>query len=167
MLRPGFHNPEKHSRFFKKGDLKYVILDILKDKPSHGYEIIQILEERLHGMYSPNAGSIYPVLQLLEDMGYVTSILTDGKKVYTVTDTGKTFLEDQKDAAGNVLSRMRDLCGPCHRENLNDIRTALNYSREIHHLISQTAARQDYSKIRKINELLVKTLRAMEQIYKE
>ena len=53
---------------FEKGDLKYVILDLLKDEPSHGYEVIRKLEERSRGFYSPSPGSVYPTLQLLEDM---------------------------------------------------------------------------------------------------
>jgi DNA-binding PadR family transcriptional regulator len=55
-----------HARFFEKGDLKYVILDLLKDKPRHGYEIIRALEDRFHG-FTPSAGSVYPTLQLLDD----------------------------------------------------------------------------------------------------
>ena len=43
---------------FEKGDLKYVILDLLKDEPSHGYEVIRKLEERSRGFYSPSPGSV-------------------------------------------------------------------------------------------------------------
>ena len=81
MFHRGFFQWERKFRLFEKGDLKYVILDLLKDKPSHGYEIIRALEERFHGFYSPSAGSIYPTLQLLEDMGHVKSSEADGKKV--------------------------------------------------------------------------------------
>ncbi len=45
MFRGHFYGFERHSRLFEKGDLKYVILDLLKDKPAHGYEIIRALEE--------------------------------------------------------------------------------------------------------------------------
>ena len=64
-----FHRPffpfERQPRFFEKGDLKYVILNLLKDKPSHGYEIIRAMEELFHGLYTPSAGSVYPTLQML------------------------------------------------------------------------------------------------------
>ena len=74
---PGFERRgspfERHPRMFKKGDMKYVILELVKEKPSHGYELTQALEDRFHGTYSPSPGSIYPILQLLEDMGYVSS----------------------------------------------------------------------------------------------
>lgn len=59
----------KRSCLFQKSDVKYVILDLLNEKPSHGYEIMRALEERSHGFYSPSAVSVYPTLQLLEDMG--------------------------------------------------------------------------------------------------
>ena len=49
---------ERQSRLFEKGDLKYVILNLLKDKPSHGYEIMRALEESFHGFYTPSAGSV-------------------------------------------------------------------------------------------------------------
>ena len=100
MFGSGFEhhgNPfERNSRMFKKGDMKYVILELVKDKPSHGYEITQAMEDRFHGLYSPSAGSVYPVLQLLEDMEYVTSNLMDGKKVYTITDKGKKFWKTKR-----------------------------------------------------------------------
>ncbi len=82
----------RRGRVFEKGDLKYVILDLLKDKPSHGYEVIRALEERSRGFYSPSPGSVYPTLQLLEDLGYVSATQRDGKKVYEITDEGRQAL---------------------------------------------------------------------------
>ena len=70
-------------RFFGRGDLKYVILDLLKDQPRHGYDIIRALEDRMGGQYRPSPGSVYPTLQMLEDLGYVTSSQQEGKKVYS------------------------------------------------------------------------------------
>jgi DNA-binding PadR family transcriptional regulator len=101
-----------HSRVFKKGDIKYVILDLLKDKPRHGYEIIRELEDRFHGFYSPSAGSVYPTLQLLEDMGYVTSTVADGKKVYSITEEGKKFLAEREETVEGIRGRVRDWWGP-------------------------------------------------------
>jgi DNA-binding PadR family transcriptional regulator len=86
----------RRGRVFEKGDLKYVILDLLKDEPSHGYELIRALEERFRGFYSPSPGSIYPTLQLLEDLGHVTVTQRDGKKVYTITEQGRGFLEEHR-----------------------------------------------------------------------
>lgn len=100
----GFGPP--HHRRFERGDLKYVILDLLQDGPRHGYDIIRALEERFHGFYSPSAGSVYPTLQLLEDQGFVTSNQQDGKRVYTITDAGRAFLTERADTVEDIRARM-------------------------------------------------------------
>jgi DNA-binding PadR family transcriptional regulator len=75
----------------RRGDVKYAILEVLAEQPRHGYDVIRALEERRSGI-RPSAGSIYPTLQLLEDEGCVTSESVDGKRVYTITDAGRTLL---------------------------------------------------------------------------
>jgi DNA-binding PadR family transcriptional regulator len=55
----------------------------------HGYEMIQELEERTGGAWSPSAGSIYPTLQLLEDEGLIEGTETEGKRRFTLTDAGR------------------------------------------------------------------------------
>ena len=96
-----------HERPFQKGDLKYVILELLKEKPRYGYEIIRALEERSHGFYTPSAGAIYPTLQMIEEMGYAGTTEQDGKKVYTITDEGLRFLSENKRSADEVRNQMR------------------------------------------------------------
>ena len=78
----------------RRGDIKYLLLEILKEGPRHGYEIITGLEGRFRG-YRPSPGSVYPTLQMLEEGGYVTSQELDGKKVYTITDAGLKLLEER------------------------------------------------------------------------
>jgi DNA-binding PadR family transcriptional regulator len=111
---------DRPHRPVEKGALKYIILDLLKDKPSHGYEIIRALEERFHGFYTPSAGSVYPTLQLLEDMGYVTSAEKDGKKVYTITDEGRAHLGDEKEHIDEIKGRMKDFWGIHGREEIRE-----------------------------------------------
>jgi DNA-binding PadR family transcriptional regulator len=89
MQRPWFDFERFHGRLFEKGDLKYVVLQLLSERAAHGYEVIKALEERFGGMYTPSAGAVYPTLQMLEDMGYVTSEQQDGKRVYSITDEGR------------------------------------------------------------------------------
>ncbi len=57
-------------RFFGAGDLRYVILQLISEKPSYGYEIIKSIQERLGGMYAPSPGVVYPMLTMLEEMGH-------------------------------------------------------------------------------------------------
>lgn len=82
-------------RMFGRGDLKYALLELLRERPQHGYEMIKQLEARAGGFYTPSAGAVYPTLQLLEDRGWVTSETQEGKKVYTITDEGRKALLDR------------------------------------------------------------------------
>ena len=81
-------------RLFGRGDIKFLLLDLLTERPKHGYEMIKEIESRFSGFYSPSPGSVYPTLQMLEDRGYVRSITEDGKRVYSLTDEGRTYLDD-------------------------------------------------------------------------
>ncbi|HET9847496.1 MAG TPA: PadR family transcriptional regulator [Candidatus Dormibacteraeota bacterium] len=96
---------------FERGDLKYVILEQLKDKPAHGYELMRALEDRFGGFYTPSPGAVYPTLQMLEDMGYVSAIQDDGRKVYTITDAGRNFLNERQPQVDEVFSRVRERWG--------------------------------------------------------
>jgi DNA-binding PadR family transcriptional regulator len=88
--------------------MKYVILKLLKDKPRHGYEVMKELEEQLRGCYSPSPGTVYPTLQWLEDEGLVMAKDVEGKKVYEVTDAGRTFLDEHRDVVDDIFDRVRD-----------------------------------------------------------
>ena len=94
--------------WFGAGDMKYVILKLLKDKPRHGYEVMKELEERLHGCYSPSPGTVYPTLQWLEDEGLVIGRDVEGKKVYEITDTGRAFLDEHKDIVEEIFDRVTE-----------------------------------------------------------
>lgn len=161
MFRHHFFGFERHSRLFEKGDLKYVILDLLKDKPSHGYEIIRAMEERFHGFYSPSAGSVYPTLQLLEDMGYVTSAEQDGKKVYTITDAGRSFLKEREETIDKIKGHMRDWWGFDKRE---DFRETYGQLGEIARLIGRRAHHMDSGKLARIKEILTKACGDIESV---
>lgn len=73
----------------RRGDVRSAILALLDDRKMHGYEMITELDERTGGRWRPSAGSIYPTLQLLEDEGMVTAEEVEGRKVYSLTDSGK------------------------------------------------------------------------------
>ncbi len=105
-------------RLFERGDLKYVILDLLRAHPAHGYEIIRGLEEQFGGFYAPSPGAIYPTLDLLQDMGCVASTRQDGKRIFSLTDEGERFLEERKPRLDAIRERMREWCGPEARGEL-------------------------------------------------
>ena len=94
-------------RLLEHGDLRFVILALLKDKPSHGYELIRALEERTGGSYRPSPGVIYPTLSLLEDEGFARPTGAEGgRKAYEITETGLEALERNKPAVDAVFARL-------------------------------------------------------------
>jgi len=95
--RFGFGGPGP--RMFERGGLKYALLELLQERPKHGYEMMKELEERMGGFYAPSAGAIYPTLQLLEDRGWVNVETVEGKKVYTITDAGRQAVQENAQRA--------------------------------------------------------------------
>lgn len=83
-----------------RGDIKYLLLALLAEQPQHGYQLIKELEARQGGFYRPSPGSVYPTLQLLEEGGYLTSEQIEGKRVYTITDSGRELLAERDNAGG-------------------------------------------------------------------
>jgi DNA-binding PadR family transcriptional regulator len=90
-MRPEFFGGWQAGRT-RRGDIKYLILQVLAEGPCHGYDIITALENKSGGRYRPSAGSVYPTLQLLEDGGFVTGEAVEGKRVFTITDAGRALL---------------------------------------------------------------------------
>ncbi len=106
--RQGRRGRHGHGRVFERGDLKYMVLALLEEKPMHGYEVMQRLEEESGGYYSASPGSVYPVLQMLEDQDYVDSEEVEGKRVYRITDSGRAFLDEHRERAEDVADRVSD-----------------------------------------------------------
>ncbi len=94
-------------RFFDSGNLQLVILQLIAEKPSYGYEIIKTIEERLSGGYTPSPGVVYPTLTLLEEEGLATVTLSDGnKKMYDATEAGKEHLKANSVMVKAIFGRM-------------------------------------------------------------
>ncbi|HJV43070.1 PadR family transcriptional regulator [Caulobacter sp.] len=96
-------------RFFDHGDLRFVVLKLIAEKPSHGYELIKAIETAAGGAYSPSPGVVYPTLTLLEELGYVTaSDAGGGKKLYTITAEGEAFLASNDAPIRSLFERMAE-----------------------------------------------------------
>ena len=94
-------------RLFDSGELRLVILQLVAEKPSYGYEIIKAIEERLSGGYAPSPGVVYPTLTLLEEEGYATVSSTESsKKLYTVTPLGTDYLKTNQATVQAIFGRM-------------------------------------------------------------
>jgi len=80
-----------------RGVIRYLVLDAIAQQPRHGYEIIQVIEERSGGTYRPSPGVVYPTLQMLEEMGHARLEEQDARKVYAITAEGKRDLAEHGD----------------------------------------------------------------------
>ncbi|MET0780146.1 MAG: PadR family transcriptional regulator [Microbacterium sp.] len=72
-----------------RGDVRAAVIALLAEKPMHGYQIIQQIEERSGGSWKPSPGSVYPTLQLLADEGLIKAEESNGRKTYSLTDEGQ------------------------------------------------------------------------------
>lgn len=90
-------------RMLASGDLRLVALFFIEQQPRHGYDLIKAVEERSNGVYSPSPGIVYPALTYLEEAGFVTSAVDGNKKLYTITEEGKSHLEDNREAVAGTL----------------------------------------------------------------
>lgn len=94
-------------RMFDSGDLQLIILQLVAEKPSYGYELIKAIESRMAGGYAPSPGVVYPTLTLLEERGFVRIESSEGgRKVYAVTDAGRQELEQQAQRLREITERV-------------------------------------------------------------
>ncbi|MEV7397121.1 PadR family transcriptional regulator [Aeromicrobium sp. NPDC092404] len=116
---PGLGGPGRtrgRRRGGRGGDVRAAALLLLSEQPQHGYQLIQEIGERSNGSWNPSPGSIYPVLQQLEDEGLITFERVEGRKTATLTDEGSAYVEDNRellgtpwdDAKGEPSHEMRD-----------------------------------------------------------
>jgi DNA-binding PadR family transcriptional regulator len=108
--RGHFHFRGGRGRVFDQGDLRFVLLRLVAEKPRHGYEIIKEIEDRLGGAYSPSPGIVYPTLTLLEEMGHATVAASEGgKKLYAITPAGEAVLAANQAAVDAIFARIAEV----------------------------------------------------------
>ena len=123
-------------KMFDAGAMRYVVLQLIAEKPRHGYEIIKELEQRSGGGYTPSPGAIYPLLSLLLDMGHVLASADGNKKLHTITPEGEAFLAENRQFVDAILARLAD--PDEHREGLRNAmhelkHAAIEQARASHH----------------------------------
>lgn len=127
------------SPVFEHGALRLYLLKLLAEQPRHGYELMQQIEDRFHGLYTPSAGTIYPRLARLHAEGLVEPVEAEGgRKTYRITDAGQAEVTARRaelsDLEKQVAGSARDLA----REIRADVRATV---RELRSEL-QSAARQ-------------------------
>ncbi len=100
-------------------DLQLVILALLEEKPSHGYELIRAIDERSSGFYAPSPGVIYPALTYLEEIGHTAVEPEGNRKLYSLTEAGRVHLEANRASASAILEALTRVGG-----RMDDVRDA-------------------------------------------
>jgi DNA-binding PadR family transcriptional regulator len=141
----------------RRGDIKFILLELLAERPQHGYELIKELEARRGGFRRPSPGSVYPTLQMLEEGGYLTSEEVEGKRVYTITERGRQLLSDRNQQS----PRNADECFTASKSSeLIELRRTLT---EVNDAVTQVARSGNLEQANRVRDLLVQVKR---EIYK-
>ena len=122
---------------------------------------MRALQERFHSFYVPSPGSVYPTLQMLEEMGYVTAVEQEGKKVYTVTGEGTQYLEEHKDSEERINKKMELWSNP---ETVDEISDMMREFEKLARLLRDNARDADSEKLGRMQKALA---RAYQDISKE
>ncbi len=165
----GRRGPRRRRRrrvWFESGDMKYVILKLLKEKQMHGYEVMKALEEQTRGCYKPSPGTVYPTLQWLEDEGLVQSEEVEGKKIYSITETGLEFLEQNKSTVEDIFDRIEETIDSIFTDPMPEV------TRLVGRLMGQAyrsawKLREDEERRRKVTEILEQALEDLEGVVSE
>jgi len=102
----GEHGGFGPARKLSSADLQLLLLALLADKPSHGYELIKALEERSNGYYAPSPGMVYPALTYLEEIGHAEVEPEGAKKLYRLTKAGRAHLDANRPAVDTLLDQL-------------------------------------------------------------
>jgi DNA-binding PadR family transcriptional regulator len=95
-------------RKLSSDDLQLLLLALIGEQPSHGYELIRALETRSGGFYVPSPGMMYPALACMEDLGWVTIQLEGTRKRYALSDDGRAHLDANRDHVDMLLARLQE-----------------------------------------------------------
>ncbi|WP_297370878.1 PadR family transcriptional regulator [Acidocella sp.] len=125
----GFGRGRGLRRLLEHGDLRLLVLHLLGQKPSHGYELIKAIEDLTGGAYAPSPGVIYPTLTMLEELGQAEATAAGAKKLYTITLSGRAALAEAQDAVEAMRARLhsappREAMAPIIRA-MENLKTAL------------------------------------------
>ncbi|MGH3430246.1 MAG: PadR family transcriptional regulator [Pseudonocardiaceae bacterium] len=80
----------------QRGDVRAAALILLAEKPMHGYQLMQAMTERTGGAWRPSPGAIYPTIAQLQDEGLVSTEAEGGRKLVSLTDAGRAYLDDPR-----------------------------------------------------------------------
>jgi DNA-binding PadR family transcriptional regulator len=93
-----------------------LILKLLDGQDMYGYQMIEELERRSENIFTLKAGTLYPILHMLEQQGVVESYdqLSDNerpRKYYHITKRGREFFQEKKSEWMNYTSTVNKILG--------------------------------------------------------
>lgn len=168
----GWGDEFRIGRMLASGDLRLIALYFIEQQPRHGYDLIKAIEDKTSGVYVPSPGIVYPALTFLEEAGYATSTSEGNKRLYTITEEGRTHLSDNRTAVeatlehlGKIGERMRQFRSHWEEagqdrerapdRDMNDVPPEVNDARrELKHAIRQAAKRGSAETKRRLAEIL-------------
>ncbi len=86
---------DRFSQQLKKGVLEMLVLQLICDQPTYGYQLLLQLKARSNGLFSLKEGTLYPILYRLEDEKLIAAKWSQGegrtapKKIYEATEQGR------------------------------------------------------------------------------
>lgn len=145
-------------RRLASGDLRLVLLALLAERASHGYELIKALQERSGGFYNPSPGMVYPALTWLEEVGYASVAAEGAKKLYSITDSGRAYLSENREAAdamlrqleyiGRKMGRVREIFGGLEEDDEADAQGVGSARRELRQALREKRGASADEKLR-------------------
>ncbi|WP_341525339.1 PadR family transcriptional regulator [Nostoc sp. UHCC 0302] len=149
----------------RRGDIKFILLELLSEHPSHGYDLIKEMENRYGGFRRLSPGSVYPTLQLLEEGGYLKSAQEGGKRIYTITDEGRQLLAErtQQETSDSPADTFKTFMKGKPQEFM-ELRNAVT---ELANVVVQVARSGNVERINRVRELIEQVKREIYAILAE
>ena len=154
---PRHRGPRGRGRKARRGDIRTAALLLLAEEPRNGYQIMQEVEERSEGVWSPSPGSVYPALSQLEDEGLIRTQELDGRRVFALTDAGEALLAERpKDRPAPWEEMSESVSGSAHELG--------RMMREVAYAFVQVMKTGSEAQVASAREVLVRTRKDLYRI---
>ena len=118
--------PGRGRRMFDGSELRLILLKLIADEPSHGYDLIRRIEALTGGAYAPSPGVVYPTLTLLDKMGQIGEQQAEGtKKRFAATDDGRAHLAEREEEVAALMQRLTAMGEQSERTDREQARRAM------------------------------------------
>ncbi|MFT3986177.1 PadR family transcriptional regulator [Aestuariivirga sp.] len=156
----GHFGKRRGSRMFDSGDLRLIVLGLIAEQSRHGYDIIRALKHRFRGAYSPSPGSIYPMMQMLEEQGLIAPRDIDGRRVFDITEAGLNHLSERAAELARIQEQVDRSAGPRDDSDLGREMSAFRHT--LFHRMREGGMTEEQS--RKLGAILKTAREAIEKL---